>query len=213
MNKEYDSLTGIYSFPTFLSVTRDMLDANPGVEYVMMVVDIERFKVINEMFSMEKGDKVLRSIASIFSKYVGKRGGTYGRIGSDRFASCYPKELYSEEEIESYLSFVISEGDLTYRVYMQAGLYFIDERDIDVIKMCDRALMALKNIKGRYSEKISVYSENARYSLVETQQLISDIDSALQNKEFKLYVQPVYRLKDNKMVSGEVLVKIGRAHV
>lgn len=207
MIKEYDSLTGIYSFPTFLSQTRDLLDANPDTEYVMMVVDIERFKVINEMFSMEKGDKVLRAVASIFSKFVGRRGGTYGRIGSDRFVSCYPKEFYSEEEISSYLTFVISEGDMTYRVYMQAGLYFIEERDIDVIKMCDRALMALKNIKGRYSEKISVYSENARYSLVETQQLISDIDSALQNKEFKLYVQPVYRLKDNKMVSGEVLVR------
>lgn len=207
MIKEYDSLTGIYSFPTFLSVTRDMLDSNPDTEYVMMVVDIERFKVINEMFSMEKGDRVLKSIASIFSKYVGRRNGTYGRIGSDRFVSCYPKNLYSEEEISSYLTFVISEGDLNYRVFMQAGLYFIDERDIDVIKMCDRALMALKNIKGRYSEKISVYSENARYSLVETQQLISDIDSALQDKEFKIYVQPVYRLKDNKMVSGEVLVR------
>ena len=44
--KEYDSLTGLYNFSTFLMETRHMLDANPDTEYAMLVLDIERFKVI-----------------------------------------------------------------------------------------------------------------------------------------------------------------------
>ena len=205
--KEYDSLTGLYNFSTFLMETRHMLDANPDIEYAMLVLDIERFKVINEMFDMEKGDMVLRAVAAIITEIVDKVGGCYGRIGSDRFVCCFPKENYDEEEITTNLSFVISERDLNYRVYIKGGLYYIEDSQIDVIKMCDRALIALKEIKGHYSEMIAVYAKGAKNDLIESQQLLSDMESALANKEFKLYIQPVYRLKDNEMVSGEVLVR------
>ncbi len=205
--KEYDRLTGIYNFMTFLAETRIMLDSNTDSEFAVLVLDIERFKVINEMFSMAKGDEVLKNVANGFAQCVIKAGGIYGRLGSDRFVCCIPKEFYDEDEIKSYLSFDISRGEGSYRVYMQAGVYFVTERDIDVIKMCDRALMALKGIKGHYSEKIAVYSENERFNLVETQQLISDLDRGIRNKEFRIVVQPVYRIKDNTMAAGEVLVR------
>lgn len=207
MTREYDKLTGIFNFTTFLSETRKLLDTNPEEEYLVLVFDIERFKVINEMFSMEMGDEVLKNVAVTFSQYVTKNCGTYGRIGSDRFVCCIPKKSYDETTIKEYLSFDISSDNKSYRVYMQAGIYFISDRNIDVIKMCDRALMALKSIKGHFSEKIAFFSENERFNLVETQQLISDLDRGIKNKEFKIVIQPVYRIKDNIMVSGEVLVR------
>ena len=207
MIREYDSLTGIFNFTTFLRETRDLIDNNEDREYLMFVLDIDRFKVINEIFSMEKGDKVLKKVAEIFAGFVTEKGGTYGRLGSDRFACCIPKESYDESELLKYLSFVISDEDKEYRVHMQVGIYVVTERTLDVIKMCDRALMALKSIKGHYNEKISVYSENERENLVETQRLLSDLDSSIANKDFKIVVQPVYRIKDNTMVSGEVLVR------
>ena len=207
MPREYDSLTGIFNFTTFIMETRTLLDCNPDTEYIIVVIDIDRFKVINEMFSMKKGDSVLRLVAENFSRFVKKRGGTYGRIGSDRFVCCYPKSMMDREEIESQLSFVIDSDDKKYHVYMRAGIYIINEPQIDVIKMCDRALMALKSIKREHNKKISIYSENERCNLMETQQLISDMESGIANKEFKIVVQPVYRVKDNTMASGEVLVR------
>lgn len=207
MTIEYDRLTGIYNFTTFLIETRKLLDENTDREYIILVFDIDRFKVINEMFSMEKGDMVLQLVAGNFAGLVTDKGGTYGRIGSDRFVCCYPRDLYDKKEVESYLSFLIDTEERKYRVYMHAGVYIIDERDIDVIKMCDRALMALKSIKGHYNQKISVFSEKERYELVETQQLISDMESGIANKEFKIVVQPMYNFKNNTMVSGEVLVR------
>ena len=207
MTREYDSLTGIFNFTTFLRETRDMLDNNEEQEYLMLVVDIDRFKVINEMFSMEKGDMVLRRVAEVFAEFVSERQGTYGRIGSDRFVCCFSREFYDEREVLKHLFFVIKDEEKEYRAHMQVGIYVVTERNIDVIKMCDRALMALKGIKGHYNEKIAIYSENERYNLVETQQLISDMDASIANKDFKIVVQPVYRIKDNTMVSGEVLVR------
>lgn len=207
MIREYDSLTGIFNFTTFLRETRDMLDNNEDQEYLMLVVDIDRFKVINEMFSMEKGDTVLRRVAEVLSEFVTERHGIYGRIGSDRFVCCFSKEFYSEAEIRKHLSFIIREEGKEYCAHMQVGVYVITERNIDVIKMCDRALMALKSIKGHYNEKFAIYSENECYNLIETQQLISDMDASIVNKDFKIVVQPVYRIKDNTMVSGEVLVR------
>ena len=47
MTREYDKLTGIFNFTTFLSETRKLLDTNPEEEYLVLVLDIEH--LINKL--------------------------------------------------------------------------------------------------------------------------------------------------------------------
>ena len=55
-HSEHDTLTGIFNRETFYRKTAAMLRANPGTPYVILVLDIDRFKVVNDLFGKEAGD-------------------------------------------------------------------------------------------------------------------------------------------------------------
>lgn len=95
---ERDLITGLYTMPKLYQEVRRLL-ANAGdVTYAFIRMDIDRFKMINNFYGVNEGDKVLISVANelkrvskVFDNYV------YGRIENDVFAVCMP---YKEENID-----------------------------------------------------------------------------------------------------------------
>ena len=73
--------------------------------------------------------------------------------------------------------------------------------------MCDRAHMALNTVKGRYMTRYAYYDENMRELLLEEQTILRDMDFALEENQFCIYLQPIYSLKADKPVSAEALVR------
>ncbi len=204
--EKLDPLTEIYSFRAFLDATREMIDAGEGTEYILLVWDIEHFKIINDLFGMETGDEVLKTVAGLFARDLKGRG-TYGRIGNDKFVCCFPQRFFDMDRFKKIMNYTIIKDERTYMVRIQAGIYYIEDSNTDVIKMCDRAMMALNRIKGRYSERIAVYSKEEREVMLTGQQLVSDMEAGIEKEQFKILIQPVYRVSDNRMSSGEVLVR------
>lgn len=64
----YDSLTGVLSFKSFMEEAQRILDENSEKQYMILAWDIERFKVVNDIFGMAMGDKVLKDIVNTFSR-------------------------------------------------------------------------------------------------------------------------------------------------
>ncbi|MEG1972300.1 MAG: GGDEF domain-containing protein, partial [Oscillospiraceae bacterium] len=60
---EHDLLTDIYSYKKFYSVTQELIDSNPDTKFVIIYLDIEKFKTINDFFGNDRGDKLLVFIA------------------------------------------------------------------------------------------------------------------------------------------------------
>ena len=82
---QYDQLTGLYSKAFFYQQARDVLLRNPERKYDIICSDIESFKLINDVFGVPAGDKLLRGIAALYlQKLDGK--GICGRLSSDQFA-------------------------------------------------------------------------------------------------------------------------------
>lgn len=88
---ERDSLTGLYNKVIFERETELLLERNKSKVYQMICINIEKFKVINDLYGAEAGNRLLRRIAVEIQKDVRNRGGT-GRIGGDHFALCIPEE-------------------------------------------------------------------------------------------------------------------------
>lgn len=81
---KYDPLTGLYSKEFFYRRVRELLDRNPGREYDIVCSDIENFKLINDVFGVPAGDKLLREVAELYVQMV--RGtGICGRFHADQF--------------------------------------------------------------------------------------------------------------------------------
>ena len=82
-----DELTGIYNFRSFITEAERVLSEDESGEYDILVWDIVQFKVINDLYGVEAGDRLLKEIADGFISKLKNRG-VYGRLGSDRFVCC-----------------------------------------------------------------------------------------------------------------------------
>lgn len=201
-----DGLTGIYNFRSFINETERLINENADREYDILVWDIIQFKVINDLYGVEAGDRLLKEIADDFARKL-KGKGTYGRLGSDRFVCCTPSGGYRSDSLTNIYEFHVSEKTGIHKMLMQGGCFHITDRSVPVIKMCDRAILALNRIKGKYTEVVSEYSTDKREDILMGQRLAEDLETGIRERQFKAYVQPIYSASDNKVSSGEVLVR------
>lgn len=203
----YDSLTDMYNKDEFYKKTQDMLLNNIDKEYDIISLNIDRFKLINDLFGMEEGDKLLKYISDMLKKEVDFTYETCGRLYADNFAICKLREEGYEENLVESLKKYLSLYPLDLNISMCFGIYRVDSRDISVVSMCDRANMALKNIKGSYKKIYAYYEETHRNALLEEQEIINDMNNALKNEEFEVYFQPKYVLSNIKLTGAEALVR------
>ena len=203
---EHDPLTGIYVREKFCEETKKMLFSNIEERYVLLRWDIERFKVINDQFGSEIGDSILKEIASILKKYLHGIG-TYGRLKADNFVCCYPMKMIKPEKLMECLENSFSALHLNYKISLYMGIYEVKDITIQVDQMCDRANLAINQIKGSSITYQATYDEILRGNMLEEQEMVSEMRQALAEEQFCIYLQPVYDVITNKPVSAEALVR------
>lgn len=205
-NARHDKLTGLFNREHFYEEAEVKLAGNPDTEYVIVAANIRRFKLINDIFGKEAGDKLLIQLAQIIGRIAGP-GGVYGRIGSDRFGCLIPKEELRVDDFEKYTGEAFRlEGNDNYRVIVHVGLYDIHDRSLPVSVMVDRASIAIASIKDQVNERIKWYDEEIRKKILWEQFVTGNLDEAIAGGQIIPYLQAQVD-HDGKMVGAEVLVR------
>lgn len=202
----YDRLTGVYSKEFFYQQVKDILLRNPEKKYDIVCSDIENFKLINDVFGVPTGDRLLRGIADMYKRRLHNRG-ICGRLTSDKFACLlerkfeYTDEIFKEanEEVNGFLD--------VRNIVMKWGIYYVEDLTVSVEQMCDRALLAARSIKGQYGKYAAPYDDTLRNRLLKEQSITDSMESALAQNQFQIYLQPKYRIEDGKLVGAEALVR------
>ncbi len=203
---EHDALTGIWNRETFNQKTYEFLQRNPDVPHVIMALNIQRFKMINELFGVDVGDQVLITLSRGMERLFGDIG-ICGRMEADHFMVCLPQEELNMDRVMHMLDSEIKAQYIDYHIEILFGIYQVLNIHIAVDQMCDRATMALKTIKGSAVKRYAFYDENMRKTLVEEQGIIEEMNDALAQGQFIPFLQPIYSLATLKPVSAEVLVR------
>lgn len=203
---EHDLLTGLYNREKFCMVVEDFLKTHKDELCVMVRIDIERFKVINELFGSEIGDKVLCNIATVLSSEIVDKG-VYGRLEADHFAVCIPKNKIDYDKLLQTLVERFQTLSLNYKLNMYMGVYEISDLSLSPEQMCERANMALSSVKGKAVEKYALYQDNMRAFLVKEQFMMNEMYSALEQGQFVFYLQPIFDAVTEVPVSAEALVR------
>ena len=203
---QYDRLTGLYSKEFFYRKVRERLDENPDQEYTIVCMNIENFKLYNDSFGREAGDRLLRESAASMMSWLGEDG-ICGRYSADRFM-CLMEKNQEKSDREFFFSEVHSERSQNVdNVVVKWGVYEIIDRSVPVEQMCDRALLAADSIKGQYNQFYAVYDDNLRGKLLREKAIADVMETALAEEQFIVYLQPKYSLSDNRMVGAEALVR------
>lgn len=205
---EYDSLTGMYNKTKFYQVTKQMLSHNTGKRFVFIRLDIDRFQLVNTFFGMDEGDHLLKytgdEILKIYSKvpYC-----TFGRIESDIFGICHPYDESSILRKITEIRTMLSKYNQEYDIVPTLGLYVIEDNNLPVETIFNRATLASKNSKGNYVKFYSFYNEKMSSLLIKEQEITNEMKTALEKEEFDIYFQPKYSLQSNQPCGAEALVR------
>ena len=203
---QYDRVTGVCSKEFFCQQARDILFRNPDVKYDILCSDIEDFKLINDTFGIAAGDRLLRQVAELYTQRLGELG-ICGRLSADQFACLlehredYADEMFTQSDTR------INSGFGGRNVVMKYGIYTVEDREVPVEQMCDRALLAAHSIKGQYGKHFALYDDKLRGTLLRRQAITDGMEAALSSGQFEVYLQPKYQLWDGSLAGAEALVR------
>ena len=106
-----DSLTGVLSRPNILGFAKHLVDNS--VPFMMGIMDIDNFKLVNDNYGHKVGDECLKSVATNFAKFVGEDG-LVGRFGGDEFVVIYFKNT-EYDAVHDYVEKMFNEGNIVRR--------------------------------------------------------------------------------------------------
>lgn len=202
----HDSLTGLYTKVHLFHKIRERIDSNPDKIYYAVFMDIDNFKLVNDVFGLEFGDYALKAWASDLRTKLPKTS-VFGRIGGDTFGAFLPEDEFDPDLAEKYMSeFAIEKDGISHWVVIHEGVYRVTDRSIDVSVMFDRAHMALETIKGDSKKHVALYDEVMRDKVIQGQSISNQIAEALEKRQICPYLQVIVD-RDGKAVGAEALVR------
>lgn len=202
-----DDLTGIYNRQGFYYYTRELLDAHPGVQFCMIYCNIRKFKVINDLFGRQVGDRVLEYLAKSFKESLGSEIATYGRMNSDKFVCCVPESLIQNEQWTEIGNVEFSIRGTDYRFFSCYGIYEIEDTTLSVDSMVDKAHIAMETVKDNYVKPYAWFDSNMWDTMMEEQRLTSDFKRAIEEHQFKVFYQPICSTAAGRIIGAEALVR------
>ncbi len=201
---QHDELTGVYNKQYFYEIAREMIDVSDRNMCIAMM-DITNFKVFNEMYGIENGDKLLKYIASELKMIVRQYDGIVARFNADHFYICMEEEMFNEDNFpKRFKKTVVDNVDVsvTYGVYVVGA-----QKDVPVNIMCDRASMANHEKDNKSAGYIRYYTEEDRSRIVKQKEIENDMEEALEQRQFCVYVQPKYDIYKKEIIGGEALAR------
>ncbi|MBO4746561.1 MAG: EAL domain-containing protein [Clostridiales bacterium] len=205
-NATHDSLTDLFTKEFLYESIRKKLDENPDKEYMIHYIDIQDFKLINDVYGNEFGDRALKSLAKFLRDHV-PADGVFGRIGGDTFGVLVPKEAFVEQQLEEALmNFSMGDGPHDHHIVIHVGVYEVIERNMEVSFMFDRALLAMSTIDDEYRTHIAIYDEKIRKDVLWAQHISGQLKEALKQRNVLPYLQPIVDTR-GRIVGAEALAR------
>jgi diguanylate cyclase (GGDEF)-like protein len=179
----------------------------------VIIVDISRFKLVNDMLGHTAGDELMVQAARRFEKSTSAFEGVLARWGGDQFAVLILD--VASTEVALHVAGVLQDELRTpfelrrHRLVVTAtiGVTSVDsgqQRAEDVVREADIALTVAKR---QESSKIVVYSPNMAGQAATLVSLEADLHVALEKHELRLLFQPVVDLRTYRMVGAEALLR------
>ena len=189
----------------FLQALHTFLTAHQGTEWAVAAVDIQHFKLYNELYGTEKGDALLETVANCLLGYSRQTGYPVGYFGNDDFFLCLPDEKAEQTAVLATLQACMAAGrqDVTFFVVM--GVCPVQANPgADAATLCNYAQIAGVTTDSGYLHRFEPTMLN---ELKEQQQLLGELERALDNHEFCFFLQPKCNSITRAIVGMEALVR------
>ena len=212
----HDNLTGLPNRKLFLDRLTAVLGfcrADETLRPTVLVIDIDRFKQVNESVGFSSGDSILLTLARRLGRLL-RAQDTLARIGGDTFAMLIVSERDPErilalaELVRRAVSTPLTLGEREIFLTPSIGLALYDPapagRKNDPLA---NAELAMAHAKRQGGDKIEVFVPTMRSDRNDRLALESDLRRAIERGEIQVMFQPIVRLEDRTIAGFEALVR------
>ena len=205
---ERDALTGLFNKEFFFEYGKRLDQQNQQMQMDALVLDINRFRIVNELYGKQYGDLVLQKIGCSIHELVEHTGGLACRYDSNCFCVYLPHREDLPQKLPDYIARV-SELLGDHKITVRIGVYADNGEGLDMEHRFDRARLAGRKLRNTYETRFNFYNAELHNKELHAERLINDMERALAEKQFRVYYQPKYNIQGGKpfLTSAEALVR------
>lgn len=201
-----DAATGLLGKEAFFDEAAAYLRHSGARDVSIVCFDVDHFKLFNDLHGLDCGDELLRYLGRALAlRFSPDEAQPLARLAADTFALCATG--IRPECVERILVDISSECPNGIDAIVRAGVYRIEDPASPVSIMCDRAVIALRTVKGSYFDRVALYDPGMREALVLEREVVAGIESALREDRIELFLQPKCNIRTGKIVGAEALAR------
>jgi diguanylate cyclase (GGDEF)-like protein len=209
-----DELTGLANWQRFRAAVNGRIEASRSTEarFAVMLLDLDRFKEINDVLGHHYGDALLRDLGPRLAAFVGSEG-IVARLGGDEFAVVPARGTDDPHTLAGIAAglidrvtepFVVDDSRLEVGASIGISRYPLDGEDVH--SLLRRADVAMYAAKGQHLGHQLYEAELDRHS-GRRLTVLSDFRRALASDEFVIHYQPIVEIDGSRLWGAEALVR------
>lgn len=211
----YDPLTGLPNRRLF----QDRLEMEirkahrAGTRVALLLIDLDRFKEINDTLGHAKGDVLLVEAGRRISTCV-READTVARLGGDEFTVIL-SEFREPAQVERVAQdiirelsepFVLDENDIGH-ISATVGITIYPDDATEIVDLLKHADQAMYRAKGEGRSRFSYFTPSMQREAQDKRALTDDLRHALARGELQLYYQPIVSMRTRQIVKAEALLR------
>jgi diguanylate cyclase (GGDEF)-like protein/PAS domain S-box-containing protein len=213
----HDALTGLINRREFEVQLGEAL-ANAKVSdavHVVLFLDLDQFKVVNDLCGHGAGDELLRQLASVLQSLM-RGSDTLARLGGDELAvllrncSLVTARYFSDRLRQAVKEFHFFWNNQRFEISVSIGLATVTAQSLSITEIMACADRACYLAKEQGRDRVHVFEANDMLLVQRHREMqwIARLNQALKKNNFKLCVQPIMNLADGTCSHAEVLVRM-----
>ena len=211
----HDNLTGLPNRELFIDRLQSVLGlakADAAIRPTVMVIDLDRFKQVNDFVGMAVGDSILLTLARRLGRLI-KPQDTLARLSGDQFGLIVLSErdlariTALAETIRKTLRAPITFRDREIFLTASIGLALADSESQRAEEVLKDAELAMYHAKRGGGDRIDVFKAAMRARKSDRLLIESDLRRALERDEIVILYQPIVRLEDRSIAGFEALAR------
>jgi len=215
----YDALTGLANRTLFLERVAQHIRStvSSGYKLALCLIDLERFKNLNDSLGRFAGDALLGQVAAWLTHNAGDIN-LLARIDADHFALVLPEIKHEQDSahliekmVQAFAEHPFRLNDAEFRIAARVGIALFPADGDDADTLFKHAEAALKKAKA-HGDRFLFYTQKMTEAVAGKLTLENQLRQAIDNEEFVLYYQPKVNLVSGQMTSAESLIRWNHPH-
>ena len=202
-----DITTKIGNRDYFIRKTIDMLAREERKDFTLIGFEIANIATVNQMFGPSEGDRLIRYTAQRLQAHA-KKGSVYAIVQSNTFAILIPTQ--NQEEILSWVESMTHDIETCtdlFKVELRFGIYKLRDKNEKISEMLSRSVLAQRSKTVGDKQNFAFFDEEMSRQYEENSKMCQEMELALEEHKFVMYLQPMVDLHKRKIYGAEALVR------